>query len=190
MDLKIFSERLTETRQAAKLNYKELSEKSGVTSTAISYYEKGTKAPTLESAAKIAVALGVSLDWLCGIEKKVNTGGSETATILLNILNLMDKFDITANTKTNFAETLCYLNAEIPSNIKLFIDEYSSIQRMEQITKLMTPEMKNDLINGLIKKYSDKILITDSGKVINKNKIKQIVDNSKLSIISDDDLPF
>lgn len=187
MDLKIFSERLTETRQAAKLNYKELSKKSGVTSTAISYYEKGTKAPTLESAAKIAVALGVSLDWLCGIEKKVNTGGSETATILLNILNLMDKFDITTNTDSNFAS---YLNAEIPSNIKLFIAEYSSIQRMEQMTKLMTPEMKNDLINGLIKKYSDKILITDSGKVTDINEMEPIANELSKLLTDVDDLPF
>ncbi|MGN0537159.1 MAG: hypothetical protein ACI4M3_04190 [Acutalibacteraceae bacterium] len=52
--------------------------------------------------------------------------------------------------------------------------------------------MKNDLINGLIKKYSDKILIADSGKVIDKDKDKTrpISDNRKLPTPRDDELPF
>lgn len=71
-DLNIFSERLKEARQKAKLTQKQLAELSDVTAATISSYESegGTKVPSLDKVIALAKALNVSIDWLCGIETK------------------------------------------------------------------------------------------------------------------------
>lgn len=66
----IFARRLRKARERAKLRQCDLSEKAGVTAATISAYEsydgsKG-KRPSLDNALKLATALNVSLDWLCG----------------------------------------------------------------------------------------------------------------------------
>lgn len=47
----------------------ELAEYLGMTGAAISAYEKGISVPSLPVIIQIASFLGVSIDWLCGIEK-------------------------------------------------------------------------------------------------------------------------
>lgn len=70
MDNNLFSERLKEARLTAKLKQTELAKISGVTAATISAYEcadgKKGKNPSLDNALKLAQALNVSLDWLCG----------------------------------------------------------------------------------------------------------------------------
>jgi transcriptional regulator with XRE-family HTH domain len=70
MNTTIFAKRLREARKAANLTQSELCKMSGVTAATISAYEsfdgnKG-KNPSLDNALKLAQALNVSLDWLCG----------------------------------------------------------------------------------------------------------------------------
>ena len=71
MDNNLFSERLKEARLNAKLKQTELAKMSGVTAATISAYERADegkgKNPSLENAIKLAQALNVSLDWLCGL---------------------------------------------------------------------------------------------------------------------------
>lgn len=74
MALTIFAERMKQARTKAGLKQKELADIVHVTPTTISAYEKADidgngKNPTLENAQKIATALGVSLDWMCGNDK-------------------------------------------------------------------------------------------------------------------------
>lgn len=64
----IFAKRLRTLREKHGYTQKEFAEKAGVSSSSYNAYEQGTKAPPLTSAAKIAKALGVSLDWLCGMD--------------------------------------------------------------------------------------------------------------------------
>ena len=45
----------------------ELSEKSGINKQTISFILNDRNTPKLETAVKIAKAVGVSLDWLCGL---------------------------------------------------------------------------------------------------------------------------
>ena len=70
MDNNLLSERLKEARLTAKLKQTELAKLSGVTAATISAYERADdgkgKNPSLENALKLAQALNVSLDWLCG----------------------------------------------------------------------------------------------------------------------------
>lgn len=70
MNTTIFAQRLKEARTAAKLTQAELCKMSGVTAATISAYESSDgnkgKNPSLDNALKLAQALGISLDWLCG----------------------------------------------------------------------------------------------------------------------------
>lgn len=71
MALTVFAERMKQARTQAGIKQNELAKTVHVTPTTISAYEKADtdgngKKPTLENAQKIASALGVSLDWMCG----------------------------------------------------------------------------------------------------------------------------
>ena len=69
-DISVFAERLVAERKKKKLTQSELAEKAKISAQTVSYYEKGTKRPTLENAIAIADVLGVSIEYLCGNEAK------------------------------------------------------------------------------------------------------------------------
>lgn len=69
-DISVFAERLITERKRKKLTQSELAEKAKISAQTVSYYEKGTKRPTLENAIAIADVLGVSIEYLCGNEAK------------------------------------------------------------------------------------------------------------------------
>lgn len=90
MDISIFSKRLKEARRAKDFTQAQLAKQSGVTAATISAYEstdskKGCN-PSLENAAKLAEALNVSLDWLCG--SIVNKDKVDTVDFLRMIVKL------------------------------------------------------------------------------------------------------
>ena len=62
----LFPERLRELRKKRGLSRKTLAELSGIASNRVSVYERGEHSPTIETAAKLADFLGVSMDYLCG----------------------------------------------------------------------------------------------------------------------------
>ncbi len=63
-----FSENITTLRLERKLSKKDVAQAVGVSANTYGAYEAGEKVPTLTTARRIAETLGVSLDWLCGIE--------------------------------------------------------------------------------------------------------------------------
>lgn len=69
VDLNIFSKRLKEAREAMGYTQRTLANQVGITPASLSAYEKDGKNPSLNVAAEIAKACGVSLDWLCGIDE-------------------------------------------------------------------------------------------------------------------------
>ena len=62
----IISPRLRPLRKQKRLSQEELGKMIGVTKGTISTYESGDREPPLKTLIKIADALDVSLDWLCG----------------------------------------------------------------------------------------------------------------------------
>ena len=64
----VFTTRTKELRTKMGLTQKELATRAHVAVASYSSYEKGMKTPPLDSALRIADALAVSLDWLCGRE--------------------------------------------------------------------------------------------------------------------------
>lgn len=85
----IFGKRLTEVRKDKKLSQDELAKKLDMQGAVIGRYERDEVKPSIEVAAKIAQALGVSLDYLVG-----NTDMLLEADVIKRILeiqNLPDK---------------------------------------------------------------------------------------------------
>ena len=64
----LFADRLRDARKAAGMSQTTLGEAAGVSAQNISACEKGKNLPTLFTAVALAKALGVSLDYLCGID--------------------------------------------------------------------------------------------------------------------------
>ncbi len=83
-ELTMFAKRLKEIREKRGLKQVELAKILEVSPQTVSAYEKAeiaTKAgknPTLESAIDIAKRVGVSLDWLCGLESLENAQKNKT----------------------------------------------------------------------------------------------------------------
>lgn len=105
MNNTIFAERLREVRTAAKLTQADLSKKAGVTAATISAYESADgskgKNPSLDNALKLAAALNVSLDWLCGF-----TVRTEKAPIIefLKLLVALDEHTGISFDRADFAD--------------------------------------------------------------------------------------
>ena len=70
--LKVFGERARILRLTKRITQKKLAKMSGVSAVTISLYEgkNATKMPSALTVARIAQALGTSMDYLCGIEEK------------------------------------------------------------------------------------------------------------------------
>ena len=59
-----FSKRLKDLRKKAGLKQVELADLSGIDPNLVSRYERGESMPTLETAQKLALSLGISIDYL------------------------------------------------------------------------------------------------------------------------------
>lgn len=70
-ELEIFAKRLRTARADAMLNYNELAKKAGTSDATICRIENGKRCPNLMIAARLAKALNVSLDWLCGLDDAI-----------------------------------------------------------------------------------------------------------------------
>ena len=100
MNIKTFSERLKESRKANNLTQAELCKLSGVTSATISAYEstddkKGCN-PSLDNAIKLANALNVYLDWLCGTNS--NKSKIEITDFLKTLVKLRESVSLAIDT--------------------------------------------------------------------------------------------
>lgn len=63
----LFGQRLLSTRKKKKISQEELAKQIGVHAPVIGRYERDEVKPSIETAFKIAKALGVSLDYLTGL---------------------------------------------------------------------------------------------------------------------------
>lgn len=63
-----FTERLKELRKEKGLSQYALAKKTGLSHSAIAFWEQGQRVPSLEAAKTLAVFFGVSIDYLAGLE--------------------------------------------------------------------------------------------------------------------------
>ena len=64
--MSVFSDRMTGLMIEKGLSQKQLSDRTGVTESAMSYYAKGLRTPRSDVLARIASALDTSVDYLLG----------------------------------------------------------------------------------------------------------------------------
>jgi transcriptional regulator with XRE-family HTH domain len=87
---KIFSTRLQKCRELRRLNQDGLSRKSGLPSTAISHFERGTRKPSFDNLKKLADALEVSIDYLMGRTDEISGNVTQEAEIFRDYERLTD----------------------------------------------------------------------------------------------------
>lgn len=131
MDISIFSRRLKEARRAKDFTQAQLAKQSGVTAATISAYEstdskKGCN-PSLENAAKLAEALSVSLDWLCG--SAANKSKVETVDFLRMLVKMsentaisIDNVDLIDDKSKLLLKNAC--NTVIDEDEYFFLQDY------------------------------------------------------------------
>ena len=188
LNMTLFSKRLKEARTDKNMTQKELSEKSGVSTVMISAYERSNtnsgKNPALNNIYAIAMALGVSIDWLCGLTDNTNVDNADTKEItpiefLHSMYYLVKNCNITS-TNTSYNGIVNYIY-EININQNCFAYDFiEDCQKLKEALQLdiLDNEMKQNLINGVIEKYLKKV----------DNNIDELFKNN--FTIDDDDLPF
>ena len=70
--MSIVGDKIKQCRENQGLSMTDLAKKTGMTISAISQFESGDRAPSLESLDKLADALEVSVDYLMGREEKIS----------------------------------------------------------------------------------------------------------------------
>ena len=66
---KLFISRLLRQRRKLGWNRKDLARRTYISQETIRNYERGLALPNIEKAYSLAVALGVTMDWLCGYDQ-------------------------------------------------------------------------------------------------------------------------
>ncbi|MBU3106716.1 helix-turn-helix domain-containing protein [Clostridium gasigenes] len=92
-----FYDRLKELREDNGLTQDYVSEKLNITRQSISSYQKGNSEPILSNLIKLADLYNCNLDYLlCRTKERCNLNvlNKENKEFILNILNLVDKYEI------------------------------------------------------------------------------------------------
>ena len=88
--MKELSQKLFDLRRQKGVTQKQVAESTGVTSAAISAFEKGIKTPQLDTAIKLASYFSVSLDELCGLEINTKEATTTKADVFRTLATLCE----------------------------------------------------------------------------------------------------
>ncbi len=89
--------------RSSGLKQKELAKYVNITEQTISRYKRGTRLPDTEELFRLAIFLGVSIDWLLGRDE---TTGSDTDKVLAENIELNAKLKIAIGTLRGALDTL------------------------------------------------------------------------------------
>lgn len=156
----LFCKRLKEARANKKMTQKELSEKTGVSTVMISAYENDDistgKNPALSNVYLLATALGVSIDWLCGLsdnsELQKNGINIDTEKFLYSITELVNNCPSCNVINKPYGDE--YSITISNSLLTDFISDYSEVQSVI-VKKLLPEEVEETVIKSIIDKYKD-----------------------------------
>lgn len=171
LNMAVFSKRLKEARTEKNMTQKELSEKSGVSTVMISAYERNNtnsgKNPALNNIYAIATVLGVSIDWLCGINtEQENNEKINTTTLLKSFINILDtlKYYVEelpnkgVDGKSKYYDNLIsiYLvkNENNKEKIGNFVDDYLEVKKIIDNGALPN-DIKQTVVYAIIEKYKN-----------------------------------
>lgn len=70
--MKIYADRLKQLRKESGIKQKDMAEYLHVTATALSYWESGTREPSMEMQKKIADYFGVTIDYMMRSDEEIS----------------------------------------------------------------------------------------------------------------------
>lgn len=167
----IFAQRLRLARNLCGMTQKELAEKIGTTSAAISAYESvddsKRNTPTLENLIAIARVLGVSLDYLCGLSGggTIPDAPEEKAGYFLRAIT--HAYEVFGDC-VNICIPSLYIDGadeitgasiefEIGSSMAAFLVEWHGVYGLFE-AKTIDAETYDSIIDTLCKKYVPRIV--------------------------------
>ena len=163
LNMTLFSKRLKEARTDKNMTQKELSEKSGVSTVMISAYERSNtnsgKNPALNNIYAIATALGVSIDWLCGLTENTNINNENAEEItardfLQSLYYLVNNCNVTITNANYDSIDNYFYEINVNQNCRAFDFIQDSLKVKEALQlDVLNNEMKQNLVNGVIEKY-------------------------------------
>lgn len=128
-----FAERLRLAREKKGMGLKELREAVGVSQSAMSHYSTGATLPPLDVAVKIAEALGVSLNWLCGKDEFLGVKNSYgyVVRMMLKIDNAIPVWYLTSiDTWQTDKDNFVRLTVEVPDSVYSFFQKKERFEEM------------------------------------------------------------
>ncbi len=154
--MNVFSDNLIELRKERRIKQEKLAEMADLSTTIISDYENRKKTPSIASAKKIADALGVTLDELCGsdienqFKRKLDNEAVLTVLSALKILQAQVRVDKSIELILDPKKD----TADYSTSIILdFFKEYEIIQNFADSNA--TEDMVESLIDNLKEKFKD-----------------------------------
>mgnify|MGYP001852013363 CR=1 FL=1 len=169
---KKIAEKLREARQKKSLSQKELAKIADVAPATISAYEKGVKSPSLIISMKLAKALDISMDELCGFSQKTEqitideaegVKGVAFTDILRVVALLLEKNFLISSSAINYgAKQPCLLiNNDF---LEGFIDNASQLIAVNQ-NGVLSDELYQLSLNGVLENYKTLVIPTKGSKV-------------------------
>lgn len=136
--LERIGENLFSVRKSLGMTQKEAAEKIGITATALSAYEKGKRAPSLEVLCDIAKFYGVSLDLICGIDvKPLDAEGkpfsrADVFRLIATLRERMESVNIKAKEEERYpvSYTQVFIEFQKTNWLKPFCDKYFMLYNM------------------------------------------------------------
>lgn len=183
-----FGKRLREARQNANKSQRDISEAIGISAQMVSAYEKQERKPSIEVAAALAGELGVSLDYLCGIQ---NTQQKKfvyepLSEMLSYIAKLSGYFDCScAVRKISLSEEECY-------DVQCGEDEFETVTEENVAVLYIKDHHITDFIRNWIKMYSlyeEKVISIDILQAWYCGEIEKYGSASKHSYINMPEYP-
>lgn len=151
----IFSKNLTDFRKKKGFTKAQLAQKASLSPSAVTQYEKGEKAPSIINIRRLAEALDITVNDLCGTDTEEKWKESPV-TALLTTLELFQfqVIEIGANTITlGLKEDSSDYSAH---EVKRFFEEYKAIRAIENLntgSEKLRHDMMNELMASLVQKF-------------------------------------
>lgn len=171
MDFKLFAERIKTARKRAGLSQAELAKALGVGQNTISNYENATgekgSTPKLDTAAKIADILHVSLDWLVGNQEGSRAPAITNAEFLEKFIDLfqnarLDVYAVAseADTYSGHSWFICDGQDTDHQLFSNFLDDVNQyLLRIDVLSSANLPsEIQDTAIKGLKKELIEKYI--------------------------------
>ena len=159
-----FGKRLREARLNAKKNQRDIAESAKISPQMVSAYEKQERKPSIEVAAALADALGVSLDYLCGLE--IKKAGVQ------NISNYADAIRHISELAKYFSCTCEVVERPLPEGaweqVQVGYDEWEDITTYDEAIICID----DHFITGFLRRWNEIAPLYDKGIIS-----KELMDN-------------